>query len=99
MQRRFQIEALANDGHERVNGHSDPHLGLDRVLGGADETLDAQVLLGPAKKQFDLPSTLVKGADSERGQSVSYWSGRLPTAFCYPDLAIEERNGRASHCV
>ena len=68
MQRKFQIEALANDGHEHVHGHSDPHLGLDRVLGGAEEALDAQMLLDPSKKQFHLPPTLVEGADGERGQ-------------------------------
>src|SRR5665213_142024 len=68
MQREFQIEALANDGDEHVDRHRDPYLRLDRVLGGAEETLNAQVLLDPAKKQFYLPTAFVECADSERGQ-------------------------------
>jgi hypothetical protein len=58
MQRKLQIEALANDGHEYVDRHSGPHLGLDRVLGGTEETLDAQMLFDPTKKKFYLPTAL-----------------------------------------
>ncbi len=41
-------------------------LGLDRVLGGAEEALDAQVLLDPLKEQLDLPAAFVELRDGER---------------------------------
>ena len=68
MQRKFQIEALADDGDEDIDRHGDPHLGLDRVLGRAEETLDAQMLFDPSKEQFDLPTAFVERADGARGQ-------------------------------
>ena len=41
----MQAEPLLDDGYEHVNGDGRPDLGLDGVLGGAIEVLDAQVLL------------------------------------------------------
>jgi hypothetical protein len=43
-------------------------LGFDRVLGGAVEALDPQMLLDPFEEQFHLPATLVQSADSQRRQ-------------------------------
>jgi len=38
---------LPDDGDEHIDGHGDPDLRLDRVLGGAEEGLDSKVLLDP----------------------------------------------------
>jgi hypothetical protein len=46
------IEALLDDGYEQVDGQGDPYLALDRVLGGIEERLDAQVLFDPFEKQL-----------------------------------------------
>ena len=45
-----QLRALLDDGDQHVGRHRDPDLRLDRVLAGAEERLDAQVLLDPLKK-------------------------------------------------
>ena len=63
MQRQRQVESLANDGDEHVRADRDPHLGFDRVLGCAEEPLDAQVLLDPFEKEFHLPTQSVQIAD------------------------------------
>ena len=69
MQREIQIEALADDGHEHVDRHGDRHLRLDRVLRGAEEALDAQMLLDPLERTVPLATpTLEEGADGERRQ-------------------------------
>jgi hypothetical protein len=54
MQRQRQVEPLSNDGDEHVHADSDPHLGLDRVLGCAEEALDPQVLLDPFEQLGDI---------------------------------------------
>ena len=43
----------------------DPDLGLDRVFGGTEECLDAQVLLDPLKKQFHPPPRFVQGGNGK----------------------------------
>jgi hypothetical protein len=45
--------ALFDDGDQHVGRHGDPDLRLHRVLAGAEEGLDAQVLLDPFEEQFD----------------------------------------------
>ena len=48
-------EALAEDGHQHINGHGDPDSGLERVGAGAEECLDPQVLLDPLELNDILP--------------------------------------------
>ena len=60
------VEALLDDGDEHVDRDGDPNLRLDGVLGGAEEALDAQVLLGPFEEQFDLPAAFVEPGDGQR---------------------------------
>ena len=43
-----------------------PDLGLDGVLGGAEEAFDLEVLLDPFEEQLDLPAAFVKLGDGER---------------------------------
>ncbi len=39
--------------HQHINRDGNPDLGLDGVLRGAEEDLDAQMLLDPFEKQLD----------------------------------------------
>src|SRR5579863_8179116 len=67
MQRGIQTELLLDDGNKHVDGNGDPDLRLYRVLGGAVEAFDEQVLLDPFEKELDLPAALVKGAYGQGG--------------------------------
>jgi hypothetical protein len=64
----FELQFLAEDGHQDINAHGDPHLGLHRVDRVAVERLDPEVLLDPLEEQFDLPATAVKLCDGQGGQ-------------------------------
>jgi hypothetical protein len=41
-------------------------LGLDGVLGGGEEALDAPVLLDPFEEHFDRPAAFVEPGDGQR---------------------------------
>jgi hypothetical protein len=69
MKRSIQIEAFLDDRHQHVDRDSGPDLGFDGVLGGAEETLDAQVLLDPLEEQLHLPAAFVERGNGERRQS------------------------------
>jgi hypothetical protein len=56
-------QSLADHGHEDINGHGDPDLSLHRVLAGAVEGHDSQVLLDPFEEPFHLPASLVDLGD------------------------------------
>lgn len=43
-------------------------MGLDRVLGRAEERLDAQVLLDPFEEKLHFPSGAIEFGDGQRGQ-------------------------------
>src|SRR5882724_13498327 len=60
------MELLFDDRDEHVDRDGDPDLGLDGVLGSAEETLDTEMLLEPFEKQFDLPTALVESANGQR---------------------------------
>lgn len=62
------MKLLLDDGDEHVGGHGAPDLRLHRVLAGAQEALDAQVLLDPLEEQLDLPAALVERGDRQRRQ-------------------------------
>ncbi len=64
----MNIQTLLDDGHQDIHGHGDPDLRLDRVLGCAAESLDAQVLLDPLEEQFHAPACLVQLGDDQRRQ-------------------------------
>ena len=63
MQGHVQSKLLLDDRHQDIDADGDPNLRPHSVLGGAVETLDAQVLLDPLEEQFHLPSAPVQGAD------------------------------------
>ena len=61
-----QMQAFLGNCNQHVGADRDPDLRLDRVLVGAIKRLDAQVLLDPFEKQFDLPTLAVQVRD-QRG--------------------------------
>ncbi len=64
----IEVEAFFEDGDKEVDRDRDPDLGLDGVLGGAEESLDAQVLLDPFEEQLDLPAAFVELYNGQRRQ-------------------------------
>ena len=54
------MQLLFDDRNQHIGAHGAPDLGLYGVLAGAKKVLDAQVLLDPFEKQFDLPAAFVK---------------------------------------
>jgi len=48
------MQLLFDNGDEHVGGDGAPDLRLHRVLAGAQETLDAQVLLDPLERLGDI---------------------------------------------
>ena len=65
MQRDIEIEPPLDDGDEDINRDGDPDLALDRVLGSAEEALDAKMLLDPLEEQLDLPAALVERTERQ----------------------------------
>jgi hypothetical protein len=51
------VKLLFDDGDEHVGGHCAPDLRLHRVFAGAQETLDAQVLLDSLEQRGDILPT------------------------------------------
>src|SRR3990172_1205066 len=62
------MEPLFDDRDQHVDRHRDPDLRLDRVLAGAEESLDTKMLLDPLEEQLDLPAQTIELRDRERGQ-------------------------------
>jgi hypothetical protein len=54
------MQAFLGNGDQYVGADCDPDLRLDRVLVGAIKRLDAQVLVDPFEKQFDLPALSIQ---------------------------------------
>ena len=57
------MQTLLRDGDQHVGGYGDPDLRLHRVLAGAEEHLDAQMLLDPLEEQLDLPALAIQIGD------------------------------------
>lgn len=58
MQRTIEIEPFLDNRYPHVGSDGNPYLTLDGVLRGAEEALDAKVLLDPLEKQSHLPRVL-----------------------------------------
>src|ERR1039458_4100407 len=63
VQTRLQFQSLLQDGDEQVGAHRGPDLNAHSVFRIADKAPDAEVLLDPAEKQFDLPASPVQLGD------------------------------------
>lgn len=62
------MHPFLDDGDQQIGRDCDPDLRLDGILTGAEERLDAQVLLDPVEEQLDLRTLLVQRADGKRGR-------------------------------
>lgn len=62
----LDIEPLAHDGHQHIDRDCDLDLRLHCILACAVESLDAQMLLDPAKEQSYGRLLLVALGDSQR---------------------------------
>jgi len=61
----IHIQAVFNDGDKHVHIDSNPNVGFHCILRSLIERFDFQVLLDPAKKQLDVPTTFVKLGDAK----------------------------------
>ena len=53
------------NGNHDVNANRDPNLGVNCIGCISKEVFDSQILLDPAKEEFDLPPQLVELGDVE----------------------------------
>jgi hypothetical protein len=63
-----QVESFFDDGHEHLDGDSDPDLSFDGVFGGAEECFDTKMLFNPLEEQLNSPAQAVELGNGERGQ-------------------------------
>jgi len=56
METALEIEPFSDDSDQYINADRNPDLGSDRVLRGAVEGLDTQMLFDPSKEQLHLES-------------------------------------------
>jgi hypothetical protein len=62
----IQFQPLLNDCDKHIHRDSNPDLSFHCILRSPIEGFDPQVLLDPAKKQFDLPAAFVQLGDCKR---------------------------------
>ena len=62
------MESLFDDCDQDINGHCDPDLCLDGILGGTEKGFDAQVLFDPLEEQLHLPAAAIEVADDQSRQ-------------------------------
>src|ERR1700682_1054263 len=61
----MQGQPLLENGNQDVDGDGNPDLSLNRIFTMAVKGFDSQVLFDPFKKQFYLPTRLIKVRDGE----------------------------------
>ena len=59
-QTQLDLEFFLDDRNKNVNADRNPYLGLHRILFGAKEGFDSQILLDPFEEDFYLPAAFVK---------------------------------------
>ena len=57
------MKTFLGDGDQQIRRYGNPDLRLHRVLAGAKEDLDTQMLLDPFEEQLHMPALAVKIAD------------------------------------
>src|ERR1700720_1001125 len=62
----FDAIYARREAQEQIGDHCGEDLQANSVLVGAEERADIEMLLDPAKQQFDLPAALVQGRDLDR---------------------------------
>jgi len=68
VKRGVNLQLLFNDRNQYLSAYDAPDLRLHGVLADVKKVLDAQVLLGPLEKQFDLLAAFVKIGNGGGGQ-------------------------------
>ena len=63
-----QMQAFLGNRDQHISAHRNPNLRLHRVLAGAVESFDPQMLLDPLEEQLYLPALGVQGRDQRRFQ-------------------------------
>ena len=58
------MKLLLDDGDQHVCGYGAPNLRLHGVLAGAEESLDAEVLLDPSEQEGDILPVNISRATS-----------------------------------
>lgn len=67
----FEMKRFFQDGHEQINGDGRPDLRAHGVWARAVKGFDAEMLLAPFEKRFDLPATLIQLRAGQR------WHGEV----------------------
>lgn len=62
-----KAEFFAHDGSQDVDTHGDPQLRLHRVVAGAEQVFDPQVLFDPLEEEFDPPAELLELRNDDGG--------------------------------
>lgn len=70
----IRMQTFLRDGDQQVGGHGNPYPRLDRVLAGAKEHPDAQMLLDPFGEQLDRPALTLPIDDQFWLQGKWSWS-------------------------
>jgi hypothetical protein len=60
VERRFNIQPLFGDRHEKIDRDGNPDLSFDSVFRSSIKGFDFQMLLYPFKEELYLPPTLIK---------------------------------------
>ena len=77
----LKMQTFLRNGDQKVGGYGNPYLRLHRVLAGAKEHLDAQMLLDPLEEQFHPPALAIQVGNQFRlhvkvvGQKNQAFSG------------------------
>ena len=88
MHRGLHRQPFAHDRDQHVRADGGPELGLHRVLGGAEECLDAQVLLDPLEEEFDPLAHLVEPAHRQ-GREVQVAGDEYQLLACLGTLEAD----------
>ena len=75
-----QAQPFLGYSDQHVSANRDPQLRLHRVLAGAKERLDLQVLLDPLEEQLDMPTLAIQIADQLRIELEVVRQKRQPLA-------------------
>jgi diguanylate cyclase (GGDEF)-like protein len=87
----FDAGCSRSDAQQQIGNHRSKHLQTDRIVVGAEELLDVEVLLDPSEQQFNLPAALVEGGDLDGRSSQIVGQKRHYAAGVAPDLDASQR--------
>jgi hypothetical protein len=87
---------LVEDGHHEINGYCDPDLRPHGIGAGCEVMLDTQMPLDAFKKEFDLPSLLIKTDNGDgRYLQIVVEEGQLASLLCVEASHLAQGRGEA----